>query len=88
MFDQRTMNHEPYTVDAFGDAMFGERKSSEVFFRLHELQVISDTYTLFPKISNLKPWTQNPEIRNPKPQTLDHKPWAQHHKLSTLNPEL
>jgi hypothetical protein len=55
MFDQRTMNHEPYTVDAFGDAMFGERKSSEVFFRLHELQVISDTYTLFPKISNLKP---------------------------------
>jgi len=27
--------------DAFGDAMFGERKSSEVFFRLHELQVKS-----------------------------------------------
>ena len=27
--------------DAFGEAMFGERKSSEVFFRLHELQVKS-----------------------------------------------
>jgi len=27
--------------DAFGDAMFGEKKSSEVFFRLHELQVKS-----------------------------------------------
>lgn len=26
---------------AFGDAMFGERKSSDVFFRLHELQVKS-----------------------------------------------
>lgn len=27
--------------DAFGDATFGEKKSSEVFFRLHELQVKS-----------------------------------------------
>lgn len=27
--------------DAFGDAMFGEQKSSEVFFRLHELQIKS-----------------------------------------------
>jgi hypothetical protein len=27
--------------DAFGDNMFGDKKSSEVFFRLHELQVKS-----------------------------------------------
>jgi hypothetical protein len=27
--------------DAFGDATFGDSKSSEVFFRLHDLQVMS-----------------------------------------------